>query len=151
MTQDGTAPPPGGPYDWYRRGVDLLDAGDAAAAATLLARAAAAEPTSASVLEALGRAEYGAGRAADAARTFASLVQREPAADYARFGLGSALARIGRFVEAEKELAMAVTMQPARPEYVQRLREVRATLSARAALEDRATSPDPAPGVRGQG
>ncbi|MGH3264500.1 MAG: tetratricopeptide repeat protein, partial [Trebonia sp.] len=51
-----------GPYDWYTRGLRLLEAGSAAAAAQLLARAAGAEPESRSILEALGRAEFEAGR-----------------------------------------------------------------------------------------
>ncbi len=54
--------PDGGVYEWYRRGLDLLGAGNAAAAATLLARAAEAEPESRSILEALARAQYDAGR-----------------------------------------------------------------------------------------
>src|SRR5450432_3574032 len=49
-----------GPYDWYVRGLQLLQAGSAAAAEQVLARAAAAEPESRSVLEALGRAQFDA-------------------------------------------------------------------------------------------
>jgi len=48
--------PDGDAYSWYRRGLDLLSRGSAAAAAQLLQRAAEAEPGSRSVLEALGRA-----------------------------------------------------------------------------------------------
>ena len=42
-------------YDLYQRGLELLGRGSAAAAAQLLERAAAAEPQSRSVLEALAR------------------------------------------------------------------------------------------------
>src|SRR6202050_661964 len=46
-------------YALYRRGLDLLGRGSAAAAAQLLERAAAAEPESRRILEALGRAQFG--------------------------------------------------------------------------------------------
>ena len=70
--------PDGGVYEWYRRGLDLLTAGNPAAAATLLARAAEAEPDSRSVLEALGRAQYDAGRYEEAMQTFTGLIGRNP-------------------------------------------------------------------------
>lgn len=123
--------PQGGPYEWLRRGTELLARGDAAAAATLLQHAAETEPRSASVLEALARAQYDSGRASEAAATFARLVDLSPDADYARFGLGVALSRVGRFEEAAEHLALAVAMRPDRDEYVQRLRQVRATLASR--------------------
>lgn len=130
--------PAGGPYEWLQRGMELLTRGDAAAAATLLARAQAEEPTSASVLEALARARFDAGQFASAAEAFASLVDAEPASDYAHFGLGLSLFRMGRVSDAEPHLAMAAAMRPGMPEYDRRLREVRATRAARreAGIED---------------
>lgn len=109
----------------------MLARGDAAAAATVLSHAAEREPRSASVLEALGRAQYDSGQAAEAASTFRRLVEISPDADYARFGLGVALSRVGRFEEAAEQLALAAAMRPDREEYVARLRQVRATLAAR--------------------
>ena len=50
-------PPEGGVYDWYQRGLQLLDDGNPEAAAILLARAAEAEPQSRSILEARARAQ----------------------------------------------------------------------------------------------
>jgi len=123
--------PEGGPYEWLQRGSELLARGDAAAAATLLQHAADQEPRSASVLETLARAQYDAGQAGAAARTFGRLVELTPDADYARFGLGLALSRLGRVEEAAEQLALAVAMRPDRPEYTERLRQVRATLAAR--------------------
>jgi Flp pilus assembly protein TadD len=123
--------PGGGVYEWLRRGQELLQRGDAAAAAVLLERAAQEQPGSASVLEALGRAQYDAGRADEAAETFARLVERTPDGDNARYGLGVALSRLGRFEEAVEHLALAVAMRPERTEYSARLRQVRATLAAR--------------------
>jgi Flp pilus assembly protein TadD len=127
----GGGAPPGGAYEWLRRGHELLARGDAAAAATLLERAAHLEPESASVLEALARAQHDSGRPGEAASTFARLVEMSPDADYARFGLGVSLSRLGRFEEAAEQLALAVAMRPERGEYVERLRQVRATLAAR--------------------
>jgi Flp pilus assembly protein TadD len=127
----GEGAPEGDAYEWLRRGHELLASGDAAAAATLLERAARHEPSSASVLEALARAQHDSGRHGDAASTFARLVEMSPDGDYARFGLGVSLSRLGRFEEAAEHLALAVAMRPERGEYVERLRQVRATLAAR--------------------
>ena len=80
-------------YDLYRRGLDLLGRGSAAAAAQLLERAAAAEPQSRSVLEALARAQFDAGHYAAAAGNFRRIVEASPSDDYAQFGLGLSLAR----------------------------------------------------------
>nr|WP_255479966.1 tetratricopeptide repeat protein [Quadrisphaera sp. RL12-1S] len=109
----------------------LLSSGDAEAAAVLLERANRDQPGSASVLEALARAQFDAGRVGQAATTFASLVEVAPDSDYARFGLGLSLSRLDRFPEAAEQLALAVAMRPDRPEYRDSLTQVRATLRAR--------------------
>lgn len=126
-----TTEPTGDVYDWYRRGCQLLDDGHAAAAVTLLQRVADAEPEARSVRETLGRARFSARQYAAAERDFSHLVQRQPDDDYARLGLGLALARQGRLADAVEHLALAVAMRPDRPEYVEHLRQVRATLKAR--------------------
>ncbi len=77
-----------GPYDWYTRGLALLEAGSAAAAEQLLARAAAAEPESRSVLEALGRAQFDARQYAKAKATFTRIIEADPTDDYGQFALG---------------------------------------------------------------
>jgi Flp pilus assembly protein TadD len=123
--------PAGDVYDWYRRGVDLLDAGDAAAAVQLLAHVHDAEPGSVSVREALARAQFDARMYDDSERTFRSIVAASPDDDYAHFGLGLSLQRLGRFHEAAQHLAAAATMRPEREPYAAALREVRATLRAR--------------------
>ncbi|HEY6275933.1 MAG TPA: tetratricopeptide repeat protein, partial [Streptosporangiaceae bacterium] len=94
-SQSGPPVPDGDSYSWYRRGLELLGRGSPAAAEQLLARAAEAEPGSRSVLEALGRAQFGAGRYAAAADSFRQIVEASPSDDYAHFGLGLALARGG--------------------------------------------------------
>lgn len=118
--------PDGGVYEWYRRGLDLLGAGDAAAAATLLARAAEAEPGSRSILEALGRAQYDAGRYDDAMQSFTELIARNPTDDYAHFGLGLAADKAGDLPLAAEHLALAVAMRPDLGHYAKALRGVRA-------------------------
>lgn len=118
-------------YSWYRRGLDLLGRGSAAAAAQLLERAAAAEPGSRSVLEALGRAQFDTGRYAAAADSFRQIVEASPSDDYAHFGLGLALARGGDPAAAAEHLALAAAMRPELPHYADALRGVRATLRAR--------------------
>lgn len=129
-TQD-VGRPAGGPYEWWQRGLSLLAVGESAQAATLLARAHAAEPGSTGVLEALARAQYDAGDVPAATVSFQDLTQARPADDYAHFGLGLCLSRLGRFGLAAEHLAMAHAMRPDVPEYEQRLRQVRATLVAR--------------------
>jgi predicted Zn-dependent protease len=123
-------------YGLYRRGLELLERGSAAAAAQLLERAAAAEPHSRSVLEALARAQFGAGRYAAAAGNFRRIVEASPADDYAQFGLGLALARTGNPSAAAEHLALAAAMRPNMRHYTDALRSVRATLSARNRLRE---------------
>ncbi len=118
-------------YQLYRRGLDLLSRGSAAAAAQLLQRAAAAEPKSRSVLEALARAQFDAGQYPAAAANFRRIVDASPSDDYAQFGLGLALARTGDPGAAAEHLALAAAMRPNLRHYTDALRSVRATLRAR--------------------
>jgi len=114
-----------GSYETLQRGLWLLDSGNAAAAATVLERLVADEPRSASVLEALARAQFTAGRPGAAARTFEVLAEVQPDSDYARFGWGQSLRRIGRVKQAAEQLALAVALNPDRPEYATALARVR--------------------------
>ena len=134
--ESGSPAPDGDSYSWYRRGLDLLSRGSAAAAAQLLERAAEAEPGSRSVLEALGRAQFDAGRYAEAADNFRVIVEASPSDDYANFGLGLALARTGNPAAAAEYLALAAAMRPDAAHYTEALRSVRATLRARKTAQD---------------
>jgi Flp pilus assembly protein TadD len=118
-------------YQLYQRGLDLLGRGSPAAAAQLLERAAAAEPQSRSVLEALARAQFDAGQYGAAAGNFRRIVDASPSDDYAQFGLGLALARTGDPGAAAEHLALAAAMRPNLRHYTDALRNVRATLRAR--------------------
>jgi Flp pilus assembly protein TadD len=118
-------------HQLYKRGLDLLGRGSPAAAAQLLERAAAAEPRSRSILEALARAQFDAGQYAAAASNFRLIVEASPTDDYAQFGLGLALARTGDPGAAAEHLALAAAMSPNQRHYADALRSVRATLRAR--------------------
>lgn len=135
VTDDHDGTPAGDVYDWYRRGLELLTAGDAAAAAQLLTYAHEAEPTSKSIREALARAQFNSRRYADSAKTFEGLVEESPSDDYAHFGLGLALSRLGDHMSAAPHLAMAAAMRPSSEHYTDALRQVRATLRAREDLQ----------------
>ncbi len=124
-------PEPEDNYSLYRRGLDLLGRGSPAAAAQILERAAAAEPESRSILEALARAQFDTRRYEAAAGSFRRIVEASPSDDYAQFGLGLALARTGNHNAAAEHLALAAAMRPDLRHYTEALRSVRATLRAR--------------------
>ena len=128
MTETGT--PDGSVYDWYHRGLQLLGERNPEAAATLLARAAEAEPESRSIREALARAQYDAGRFADAMESFTRLIAANPTDDYAHFGLGLAAGRAGELRLAAEHLALAAAMRPDLHHYARALRGVRARRAA---------------------
>jgi tetratricopeptide (TPR) repeat protein len=127
----GRAPtaPAGEVYDWYTRGVALLDRGDANAAVQLLAHAVAAEPESRSVREALARAQFDAGQYTEARDSFALIVEANPADDYAQYGLGMSARKTGDLRSAVEHLALAVAMRPDVRHYGQALRGARAALA----------------------
>ena len=127
----GLGAPAGEPYDWFRRGTELLQQGNAAAAAELLSWASRAEPGALSIREALARAFYDSRRFEDSAREFRAITQAAPDDDYAHFGLGLSLWRMRQFPMAAEHLAVAAAMRPDREAYGRALRQVRATLSAR--------------------
>ena len=128
MPEQGS--PDGGVYEWYQRGLQLLGNGDPAAAATLLGRAAEAEPASRSVREALARAQYDTGRYEEAIASFAELIAGNPTDDYAHFGLGLAASRAGELRLAAEHLALAAAMRPDLGHYSRALRGVRARRAA---------------------
>lgn len=104
-------------YEWYQRGLTLLETGDVHAAATVLARAAEAEPEKGSIREALARAYYRAHRFSAALDEFVAALEISPANDYAHFGAGLCLGRLGRLNEAIGHLRMANVMRPGNDDY----------------------------------
>jgi len=104
-------------YDWYQRGIALLEAGDVHAAATLLERAAEAEAGKSSIHEALARAYFRSGRFAASLDQFSIVLGLSPVNDYAHFGAGLCLGRLGRLREAVGHLRMANVMHPGNADY----------------------------------
>jgi tetratricopeptide (TPR) repeat protein len=104
-------------YDLYRRGSELLEAGDFAAAAIPLERARRLEPDKTSIREGLGRAYFRTGRFEQAAQEFAAVVERAPVNDYAHFCLSRALYKTGRPQEARRHASLAACMRPDRLDY----------------------------------
>lgn len=125
---DGPAAPAGEVYDWYRRGVELLETGNPAAAVQVLAHAVDASPQSRSVREALARAQFDSGMYAEALGNFARIIEENPADDYAQFGLGLSASRLGDHRQAVEHLALAVAMRPDNHHYGTALRGARAAL-----------------------
>lgn len=122
--------PQGEVYDWYARGVSLLEGGDSAAAVVLLTHVAEVEPKSRSVREALARSQFDSGMYVEAVESFAWIIEQNPADDYAQFGLGLASAKTGDLQSAVEHLALAAAMRPDITHYSIALRGARAALAA---------------------
>lgn len=104
-------------YELYKRGSELLENGDFAAAAIPLERARSLEPDKTSIREALGRAYYRSGRFRRAAEEFEAVVERAPVNDFAHFCLGRALEKTGRADRARRHAVLAASMRPDRADY----------------------------------
>jgi Flp pilus assembly protein TadD len=104
-------------YELFKKGSELLEAGDFMAAAVPLERARSLEPDKSSIREALGRAYFRSARFEQAAEEFAAVVERYPVNDYAHFCLGRSLQKTGRTNEARRHAALAVGMRPDRKDY----------------------------------
>jgi tetratricopeptide (TPR) repeat protein len=111
------APNPDEVYDLYRRGSELLERGDFAAAAIPLERARTYEPDKTSIREALGRAYFHSQRYVEAREEFAAVVERSPVNDYAHFCLGRAFQMTGHRTEARRHLKLAAGLRPDRADY----------------------------------
>ena len=104
-------------YDLFKRGSELLEAGDFMAATIPLERARSLDPDKGSIREALGRAYFRSARFEKAAEEFAALVERYPVNDYAHFCLGRSLEKTGRRLEARRHAVLAAGMRPDRADY----------------------------------
>ncbi len=113
-----------GAYELFRKGSELLEAGDFMAAAIPLERARELEPDQGSIREALGRAYYGSGRVGQAREEFAAAVEIDPVNDYAHFGLALSCARTGERTRAIAHLKLAIAMRPTVDEYREALARI---------------------------
>ena len=131
VSEESSTQPAGEAYDWYQRAMQLLSTGSADAALLLLDRVREVEPSSRSVLEAIGRAAFDARRFDESIDAFGELLELAPDDDYAHYGLGLSYWRQQRFLQARDHLGMAFVMRPDRSEYGSALAQVKATLRAR--------------------
>ncbi len=145
----GPGQPAGEPYDWYRRGCALLEAGEATAASELLAHVVAVDATSRAGWESLARARFDSRQFQRAAEAFGQLIDMAPDDDYAHFGLGLSHWRLGDLPSAAEHLALACAMRPDRDEYGRALGQVRATLRARRGVDGVPTWPPSGGGSAG--
>ena len=122
--------PQGDSYDWYVRGLELLDTGDPAAAVQILNHVAETEPESRMAREALARAQFDLGMYEEARENFSWIISVNPADDYAQFGLGLAATKLGDLAGAVEHLALAAAMRPDIAYYSTALRGARAALTA---------------------
>ena len=122
--------PQGEMYDWYIRGVELLDSGDSTSSVQLLQHVATSEPESRMVREALARAQFDAGMYEEALANFEWIIAINPADDYSQFGLGLAATKMGDLQKAVDHLALAAAMRPDVTHYALALRGARAALTA---------------------
>ena len=104
-------------YDLFKRGTELLEAGDFNSATVPLSRARDLEPEKTSIREALGRAYFRSAQYERAREEFEAVVERAPTNDFALFCLGRSLMQLGRNKEARKPLALAAQLRPERRDY----------------------------------
>lgn len=122
--------PQGDAYDWYLRGLELLESGDANAAVQVLGHTVNTAPDSRMAREALARAQFDLGMYAEARENFSWIISVDPADDYAQFGLGLAETKLGDLAAAVEHLALAAALRPDVAHYSTALRGARAALTA---------------------
>ena len=104
-------------YELFRRGTELLEAGENHQAAIPLSRARDLDPDKTSIREALGRAFFHTQQYEQAAQEFQAVIDLAPTNDYALFCLGRSLQMLGRHAEARKPLVLAASLEPGRRDY----------------------------------
>lgn len=122
--------PDGDAYDWFARGLELVESGTPASAVQLLQAAVDASPNSRMAREALARALFDSGDFVAAQQHFAEIVRVDPADDYAQFGLGLAAAKNGDLATSAEHLGYAAAIRPDITHYSTALRGARAALAA---------------------
>ena len=104
-------------YDLFKKGSDLLEAGDFAAATVPLSVPARSSPTSRRSARRWAGAYFRSGRFEQAREEFEAVVERHPVNDYAHFCLGRACEKTGRPLEARRHAVLAAGMRPDRADY----------------------------------
>ena len=99
-------------YELLQRGRELIEGRHYAQAAIVLERALRLEPGKASILEALGQAQFNSRQYDRSRETFEALLEVDPSAHYAHFALGQSLKQLGHRREARTHLRLAVALSP---------------------------------------
>jgi len=99
-------------YQHFQTGLELLESGNPAQAATRLEKARALSPAKTSIREALGRAYFAVGRWTEAEGEFRTVVEAAPTNDYAHYCLAKSLQRQGQHEQARVHLKLARAMRP---------------------------------------
>lgn len=131
-------------YELLQRGHALMRTRHHAQAAVVLQRAANVEPGKASILEALGRAQFNSGQYERSRETFEALLEVDPSSHYAHFALGQSLRKLDREREAWTHLRLAVALQPSSSLYRSTLARLPDPRAREADARDEATGEEPA-------
>ena len=94
-------------YEWYCRGMELLEHGDVHQSALALERAKREEPHAASIREGLGRAYLSMRLFAAAAEEFQQVTELAPTNHYAHYCLSRALRGMGDSRGARRHVKLA--------------------------------------------
>lgn len=94
-------------YEWFSRGMELLENGDVHQSALALERAKREEPDAASIREGLGRAYLSMRRFASAAEEFRRVTEIAPTNHYAHYCLARALRAMGDARGARRHVKLA--------------------------------------------
>ncbi len=96
-----------GAYEWFQRGMELMETRDFHPAAVALEQAKKLEPDKASIREALGRAYLSTRQFERAAEEFEVAVEIQPTDHYAHYCLGRAYRGMGEDDRAERHYELA--------------------------------------------
>ncbi len=118
------------PLQRFRTAEQLVRAGDAHAALTVLGPVVEAEPDNPSVLLLAARASFDSAQLGRAEQLFRRVVELDPSDHYAHAALGRTLVRRSRPQEALSHLRLATALHP-EPWYAQTLRLAEDAVGAR--------------------
>lgn len=119
--------------DYYREGVDLLNAGRYHEALTSFRLALREDPRDVAIMQQMAIAHTRIGMTDEAIKTYQSVLGRDPKAAGAHYGLAFLLLREGREGEAASHLRLFLEAAPEREEAQRHVEHARITLER---LED---------------
>lgn len=114
--------------DYYREGVELLEAGHYHEALTSFRLALREAPNDSAVLQQIAVAHTRIGLTDEAVKTYRQVLEREPTSPGAHYGLAFLLLRAGRPVEAKEHLRRFLDTPPDHAEAKQHIDHAAQTL-----------------------